>query len=261
MIEKWKAVAITDAADAGYIMCGENTAVFSARKHHVFLLNGDTGRRRYHFADGTVMESGPREFHYLPKGCSFRLEQIMKGGYWSIQFSTAASLNCEPFNLPVQNYDALKGCFLEAIAAKELPIVQYGFVMRKCIYRILELLYEEAQPEPILTPKERLIQPAIEHINKIFYTNDKLHIPELARKCGISETYLRRLFRELHGKSPQTYLISKRMIYAKDLLRSGYTVRKTAIACGYSEPCHFSREFSRYVGISPKRYQLTSQAK
>ena len=45
-----------------------------------------------------------------------------------------------------------------------------------------------------------------------------------------------------------------------ELLGNGCTVAQTAVACGYTEACHFSREFTRYAGISPKQYQLSQQA-
>ena len=59
--------------------------------------------------------------------------------------------------------------------------------------------------------------------------------------------------------SPKEYIINKRMEYAKTLLSSGQVeVKEAAVMCGYFEPCHFSREFSKHFGISPKEYIKTN---
>ena len=59
----------------------------------------------------------------------------------------------------------------------------------------------------------------------------------------------------LFGVSPKEYITQKRIEYAKILLSSGdFLVSEVGILCGYAEPCHFSREFSRRVGMIPSRY-------
>ena len=85
---------------------------------------------------------------------------------------------------------------------------------------------------------------------------DDLSIKEMAELCGISEAYFRRLFIDKFGISPKDYIINRRIEYAKSLLKScQFQINEIAEMCGYSEPCHFSREFSRHTGISPKEYK------
>ena len=53
------------------------------------------------------------------------------------------------------------------------------------------------------------------------------------------------------------YITDYRIEYAKMLLRMGtLSVSEVASLCGFCEPCHFSREFSRRVGMSPSEYSL-----
>jgi AraC-like DNA-binding protein len=67
---------------------------------------------------------------------------------------------------------------------------------------------------------------------------------------------LRKIFEKKLGVSPKEYMISLRMEYAKQLLSSGEVgVAEAAQMCGYAEPCHFSREFKKRFGISPKNYK------
>ena len=47
------------------------------------------------------------------------------------------------------------------------------------------------------------------------------------------------------------------MEYAKQLLILGeFEISEIAELCGYSEPCHFLREFSRRVGVNPSQYTV-----
>ena len=88
------------------------------------------------------------------------------------------------------------------------------------------------------------------------FTREDISVSSLAALCGISEVYFRRLFLAAFGVSPKEYIIQKRIECAKYLLLSGdFSVSEVAIITGYSEPCHFSREFSKRVGISPKQYK------
>ena len=91
-------------------------------------------------------------------------------------------------------------------------------------------------------------------INKDFLNSD-LSVETLAHLCGISAVYLRKIFLTVYGTSPKEYIIRKRMDYACRLLSSGqFEVQSVAEICGYSEPCHFSREFKRRMGVAPKDY-------
>ena len=68
--------------------------------------------------------------------------------------------------------------------------------------------------------------------------------------------YLRRLFCDRFGMGPKEYVIERRLSYAVRLLESGqFSVGEIAGMCGYAEPCHFSREFSRRYGMSPNEYK------
>jgi AraC-like DNA-binding protein len=46
------------------------------------------------------------------------------------------------------------------------------------------------------------------------------------------------------------------MDYAKNLLKSDdFSIAEIATLCGYAEPCHFSREFTKRVEIPPSQYE------
>jgi AraC-like DNA-binding protein len=45
----------------------------------------------------------------------------------------------------------------------------------------------------------------------------------------------------------------------KLILSQQFTIGDISTICGYTEPCHFSREFRRNVGVSPTEFLKASQ--
>ena len=123
------------------------------------------------------------------------------------------------------------------------------------LYDGIYQMQKEQKRQYISKTQVSLIAPAVEEMERAFTQND-LTVCELAAMCGISEVYFRRLFLNTFGISPKEYIIQKRIEYAKTLLSSkDFSVGEVGILCGYTEPCHFSREFSKRVGISPMQYE------
>ena len=115
---------------------------------------------------------------------------------------------------------------------------------------------EELQKKYIPTASDKLIAPAVGKINAEFLKNE-LTVAALAEECGITESYFRRLFTRKYGVSPKEYIIRLRMGYAKDLLSSGdVSITEAAEICGYAEVTHFSREFSKRVGVPPRVFKI-----
>ncbi|MEM7712158.1 MAG: AraC family transcriptional regulator [Cyanobacteria bacterium P01_A01_bin.68] len=77
---------------------------------------------------------------------------------------------------------------------------------------------------------------------------------ELAQMVGVSQTTLKRGFKELFGTSVFGYLTDKRMIQAEKLLRqNNSSVAEVANLVGYSHLGHFSTAFKKRYGITPSQ--------
>lgn len=85
-------------------------------------------------------------------------------------------------------------------------------------------------------------------------------LAELARGAGLSETSLKRGFRQVYGATVFGYLRSRRMDRARALLASGEaTVLEAAARVGYSNPSNFAAAFRQAFGVNPKEFQLASR--
>jgi AraC-like DNA-binding protein len=254
MLEQWNEAIVTRIDIALYVAPGTGKATHTNRPFHGFVINDGTASKIIHFSDGTQLHNGPWEFHYLPKGSSYRVESIALGGCWAINFDLLEDVVEPPFSLRFRNYESIVKIFKDATTAWKEKSDSGNPAIRRAVYDLIVRIKEEQQRGYMPGQKERLIQPALELIAGEYTRND-LSVQALAELCGISEVYFRRIFQEKFSTSPKTYLIQLRMEYAKKLLQSDQLpVNRVAELCGYYEPCHFSREFFRYTGISPKAY-------
>ena len=77
----------------------------------------------------------------------------------------------------------------------------------------------------------------------------------VAGTLGISRAYLRNIFYEKTGQSPQRYLMELRMRRAETLLSGRYSITEIAAAVGYQDVLQFSKIFMKYHGCSPTDYR------
>ena len=80
-------------------------------------------------------------------------------------------------------------------------------------------------------------------------------VDDCARFLNISRAYLRNLFYEKTGISPQKYLMQLKMNRAEFLLKTDYPITEIAHAVGYADVLQFSRIFSKYHNKSPKEFR------
>ena len=91
------------------------------------------------------------------------------------------------------------------------------------------------------------------------YINDnidkKILLKDIAKHVGISESRLSHIYKEELGTSILQYIINKRLIIAKDLLKIGTSISEISYRCGFPDYSSFLRAFKKKFGISPKVYQ------
>jgi len=257
MLEKWENAIISKIALAMRVPRDRGKAVHTDRPFHGFVLNEAHAEKDYIFSDGHIMHTAGNAFFYLPKGSSYRVRSLHDGieenACYAINFD--ADIADEPFVLQPKNTEPLFKCFSYATMLWNERAPYYNILIRKTLYEMLAYLIKEQQRAYVPSGKERLIAPALAQIRSSFTQND-LSVAHLSKMCGISEAYFRRIFINLFGVSPKEYISELRISYAKQLLASHeIAVSSVATMCGYAEPCHFSREFTKRVGVPPTKYK------
>ena len=81
------------------------------------------------------------------------------------------------------------------------------------------------------------------------------NVERLCLEMNINRVTLYRLFTDSLGISPNRYISRYRLEQAKKLLKMGFSVKNTALSCGFSDPFYFSKAFRSYTGDSPTAYR------
>lgn len=105
----------------------------------------------------------------------------------------------------------------------------------------------------LITPKDKIrdyVQITLDTIQTSYM--HKLSVAQLAKEMGIDRSYLSRLFKSKMNISIQDYLLRFRISESKRYLKSGYSVKETALLCGFNDPPNFTRLFKRQEQISPR---------
>lgn len=84
---------------------------------------------------------------------------------------------------------------------------------------------------------------------------EPLVVAELAQIAGMSPSSFHEHFKSVTGTTPLQYQKDLRMIEAREILmRGACSVSFAGFEVGYESPTHFSRDYSRKFGCSPKHH-------
>jgi transcriptional regulator GlxA family with amidase domain len=73
----------------------------------------------------------------------------------------------------------------------------------------------------------------------------------LAKRLGVSQRQLQRLFKTELSCTPQSWLREQRLQTARVMLQSSTTVKQVAYALGFNQQSQFCRDFRLRFGTSP----------
>ncbi len=98
------------------------------------------------------------------------------------------------------------------------------------------------------------IEAALRHIEE--HLGERLPRRVLAAQAHLSPTRFHYVFKEAMGRAPQSYVMHRRLAFARGMLvGTGLSVKEIAAASGYADAARFSAAFRRIVGQSPSEYR------
>lgn len=84
---------------------------------------------------------------------------------------------------------------------------------------------------------------------------ENVSLEDLAKVANQSPYHLHRIFTREVGMSPHAFLMQVRISRAKDLMNDGLPLHRVAAETGFADQSHFTREFKRYMGLTPGVYR------
>lgn len=106
-------------------------------------------------------------------------------------------------------------------------------------------------------PAAPLAVEAVERASRHIRENsvDGVSLDALEALTGIDRWQLCRDFRALRGTSPYRYLTLRRIDHARDEIRRGASLAEAALAAGFSDQAHMSRQFKAATGLTPRQWR------
>lgn len=238
---------------ACYVGKGMGMRIHRNRSGHGLAFHM-SGVKTYIFDNGTKITVKPKEIIYLPKHSSYEVFATAEGDCYAINFDISEEKSFTPFSVKIKNEAFVSEHFKTSKNAWEKKIRGYILKCKADLYDIIYTMQQEYFSEYLSNKKLEIIKPAVACIHNE-YTHKLLSVAELSDMCGITPEYFRKIFKTYYGISPIKYINDLKISHAKELLASGmYSVTEAALQSGYADLSHFSREFKKTVGISPKNF-------
>lgn len=84
---------------------------------------------------------------------------------------------------------------------------------------------------------------------------EDLNLDSVADASHLSKFYLDRQFKQYTGLTIYQYILKKRLITARTMLRSGASVMDACMGCGFNDYSNFLKAFKREFGRMPKEFK------
>ncbi len=244
----------------------------------ILVLNGNVemliGNKRYHVPQGSLISIPPQIPHYtiIPSGMD-RYERMVLHifpeyleslliwcGLPTDQFHflfDVQLLEATPENLWIFRTFFERAFYIRSQNEKYQKSVFPCLLME--IFMELELRLKN-QKKPPIPVTNNLVTTVVNYIDEHF-SNPDLTIEDIRRSVYVSQGYLSRVFKAYTGTSLYNFLISKRLLYAKELLASGSSVLDSCLMCGFSDYTCFLKAFKKHYDMTPSQFRRQSVKK
>lgn len=144
---------------------------------------------------------------------------------------------------------------LHCESAAETPSLVYlRATLLKCMVMIARAYTRVAS-----VPQTRLRDEAwavMQQCERALKSGDAPDLSSIAASFTITRDHLCRIFKFCTGMSPSAYFTRRRVfVAAAQLLNPSARVTDIALELGFSDSAHFSRQFRRELGVSPREYR------
>lgn len=218
----------------------------------IFTISGEA---EYQFSD-RILRPGPNDVMFLDNYTPFRFS-IPEHDYscYAINYVADSGFITSPAIFTPQAPEKYIAIFHEMIACFSNKIPGYELLTTAALLRLLAAIkYDDSL---VATPQSKMDKAvfAIDYM-KAHFMDSQLSVEQIAEQMQISTSYLRRIFDEVCGISPNRYIKDLRINHAIDLLHlSNLTIAEIGRQCGFTDTSYFCREFKKKMGQPPYAYR------
>ncbi|MDD4689679.1 MAG: AraC family transcriptional regulator [Eubacteriales bacterium] len=164
---------------------------------------------------------------------------------------------CHMIQLNEEQLDHMLGLLSKALTYYNSPA--YGSSVYSKITLAEILLYINplfhTVSSPMIASKGYMhVQPVLKYIHDNI--NNPISVESITEKFYLSSHHLEFLFKQVTGSSINQYIIYRRILNAKHLLKQGISVSQVSETVGFNSASHFIRTFKKLTGVTPKQYAM-----
>lgn len=134
---------------------------------------------------------------------------------------------------------------------KNLDILAYSYIIQVLGIIDSQMHNRASDTGTVKVPKK--LKEAVNYIHANF--TEPITVGEISAACGISNTYLARMFKTVYRSTPLEYLTGLRITHARTLLANGSGISEACYDSGFNDYNHFITKFKAVTGITPSKYQ------
>ena len=246
--------------------------VFNGEQHDfwelVYVVSGEVGatadNRVYSLKEGQIIFHKPMEFHKLWSSGGTEPHVIILT--FSANGEAMKYFENSVFNISADTANELFGVFEEInisfnrssdsrLSLKEnceeyrlnILAVKIEMLLLKILQGTRQRVKEDIHASAQIYRK--IISIMEENIDK------NLSISDIAKKCEISESYMKKIFTKYSGSGAAKYFLRLKISRACTMLLSGKSVARTSELLSFKNQQYFSTVFRRETGYSPTKYK------
>ncbi len=210
----------------------------------------------YPIKPGSIIVTRPNEFHH----CIYRSNALHKH-FW-ILVSTGGNEKLFDFfferghgtkNLITPSPEDSRRIYM---ICKELLNVNLSEIEKYKLFFDLLAIIRAGVASEVVFESDALPQDVgvvSEFINANFTAS--ISVSELAALAHVSVNTLERHFKAAFSVTPTEYILKKRLSYAQELLKHGYSVQEACEGCGFSDYSYFISVFKKTFNLTPLKYK------
>ena len=113
-------------------------------------------------------------------------------------------------------------------------------------------------PRPLLPRSERMLE-IIRYLDS--HLTEEVTVEELSEKFYLSRFHLMRRFKEETGTTIHSYILERRLLMARDMIRKGLSTTEACYRCGFQSYATFARAYGKFFGTTPtgRRQQVAKE--
>jgi AraC-like DNA-binding protein len=194
--------------------------------------------------------------HSTPGGCSYRTinlpPSLLEKAFSDLPGAAAAFARMEAV---VQDPELFE-LFLETHAQLEERTASQ-LASDSLLLRLLEKIVDRASGIEVPKAPVRSERLAVRQVKAYLseHYSENVSLEELSKLVRLSPYHLHRVFTREAGMPPHAFQTQVRIARAKVLLNERKPLRLVAVETGFSDQSHFTREFKRFVGLTPGAYR------